>query len=52
MQHVLDLGGIDVLAAYVTLRPSFGDKDAIYAYLTEVSWDDGVIVAVLRRRTA
>lgn len=24
---------------YLTLRPSFGDKDAIYAYRTEVSWD-------------
>ncbi len=24
---------------YVTLRPSFGDKDAIYAYRTEISWD-------------
>ncbi len=25
---------------YLTLRPSFGDKDAIYAYRTEMSWDD------------
>lgn len=25
---------------YVTLRPSFGDKDAIYAYQTEITWDD------------
>jgi transcriptional regulator with XRE-family HTH domain len=25
---------------YLTLRPSFGDKDAIYAYRTEISWDD------------
>ena len=24
---------------YVTLRPSFGDKNAIYAYRTEISWD-------------
>jgi transcriptional regulator with XRE-family HTH domain len=24
---------------YVTLRPSFGDKDAIYAYRTEIVWD-------------
>jgi hypothetical protein len=23
----------------VTIRPSFGDKDAIFAYLTEISWD-------------
>lgn len=26
--------------AYLTLRPSFGDKDAIYAYRTEISWDE------------
>jgi transcriptional regulator with XRE-family HTH domain len=25
---------------YLTLRPSFGDRDAIYAYRTEISWDD------------
>jgi transcriptional regulator with XRE-family HTH domain len=25
---------------YLTLRPSFGDKDAIYAYRTEISWDE------------
>jgi transcriptional regulator with XRE-family HTH domain len=24
---------------YVTMRPSFGDKDAIYAYRTEIFWD-------------
>jgi transcriptional regulator with XRE-family HTH domain len=24
---------------FVTLRPSFGDKDAIYAYQTEIAWD-------------
>jgi transcriptional regulator with XRE-family HTH domain len=24
---------------YVTIRPSFGDKDAIYAYRTEIAWD-------------
>lgn len=24
---------------YVTLRPSFGDRDAIYAYRTEIRWD-------------
>lgn len=24
---------------YLTLRPSFGDKDAIYAYCTEIAWD-------------
>src|SRR6266480_4068750 len=26
--------------AYLTLRPSFGEKDAIYAYRTEIAWDD------------
>lgn len=25
---------------YVTVRPSFGDKNAIYAYRTEIFWDD------------
>jgi transcriptional regulator with XRE-family HTH domain len=24
---------------YVTLRPSFGEKDAIFAYRTEITWD-------------
>src|SRR4051812_23806749 len=24
---------------YLTLRPSFGDKDAIYAYRTDIGWD-------------
>ncbi len=24
---------------YVTLRPSFGDKDAVYAYQTVIAWD-------------
>jgi transcriptional regulator with XRE-family HTH domain len=24
---------------YLTLRPSFGDKDAIFAYYTEIAWD-------------
>src|SRR5262249_46480514 len=27
---------------YVTLRPSFGDKDAIFAYRTEIVWDPKV----------
>jgi transcriptional regulator with XRE-family HTH domain len=26
--------------SYVTVRPSFGDKDAIYAYRTVIAWDD------------
>ena len=25
---------------YVTVRPSFGDKEAIFAYRTEIAWDD------------
>jgi transcriptional regulator with XRE-family HTH domain len=25
---------------YLTLRPSFGDKEAVYAYRTEISWDE------------
>ena len=25
---------------YLTLRPSFGEPDAIFAYLTSISWDD------------
>jgi transcriptional regulator with XRE-family HTH domain len=24
---------------YLTLRPSFGDKEAVYAYRTEIAWD-------------
>lgn len=26
--------------SYLTLRPSFGAKDAVYAYRTQISWDD------------
>ncbi len=26
--------------AYLTLRPSFGDKGGIYAYRTEIFWDE------------
>ena len=25
--------------AYITVRPSFGDKEAIYAYRTDIAWD-------------
>ena len=24
---------------YITVRPSFGDRDAMFAYLTQISWD-------------
>ncbi|MBU2582802.1 MAG: helix-turn-helix domain-containing protein [Alphaproteobacteria bacterium] len=27
--------------SYLTLRPSFGDSSAVYAYRTEISWDEG-----------
>src|SRR3569832_1662820 len=33
---------------YLTLRPSFGDKDAIYAYRTEISWDAAACCLVFR----
>ena len=33
---------------YLTLRPSFGDKDAIYAYRTEILWDDGCSILIFR----
>lgn len=34
--------------AYVTVRPSFGDKNAIYAYRTEILWDDAASCLVFR----
>lgn len=33
---------------YVTIRPSFGDKDAIYAYRTEIAWEPTVSSLVFR----
>src|SRR6266436_6619298 len=33
---------------YVTLRPSFGDKDVIYAYRTEIAWEAAVSSLVFR----
>ena len=33
---------------YVTVRPSFGDKDAIYAYRTEIAWDDAASSLLFR----
>ena len=33
---------------YVTLRPSFGDKEAIYAYRTDIVWDDAASSLVFR----
>jgi transcriptional regulator with XRE-family HTH domain len=34
--------------AYITLRPSFGDSDAIYAYRTEIAWDPAASSLVFR----
>lgn len=34
--------------AYVTVRPSFGDKDSIFAYRTEIGWDAAVSALVFR----
>jgi transcriptional regulator with XRE-family HTH domain len=34
--------------AYVTLRPSFGEKAAIYAYRTEIAWDDKLSSLIFR----
>ncbi|MGH6643288.1 MAG: helix-turn-helix domain-containing protein [Bradyrhizobium sp.] len=36
--------------AYVTIRPSFGDKDAIFAYRTEISWDQTASSLVFHER--
>lgn len=33
---------------YITLRPSFGDKDAIFAYRTEIVWEPKVSWLVFR----
>ena len=35
-------------AIYLTLRPSFGDQNAIYAYRTEIGWDDGCSRLIFR----
>jgi transcriptional regulator with XRE-family HTH domain len=34
--------------AYLTLRPSFGEKDAIYAYRTEICWDQDLSSLIFR----
>lgn len=33
---------------YVTVRPSFGEKDAIFAYRTEITWDSSVSCLTFR----
>lgn len=35
---------------YVTLRPSFGEKGAIYAYRTEIAWDAAASSLIFRER--
>src|SRR5262245_3596202 len=35
---------------YLTVRPSFGEKDAIYAYRTEIVWDAAASCLVFRER--
>ena len=35
---------------YVTLRPSFGEKGAIYAYCTEIAWDTAGSCLAFRER--
>jgi transcriptional regulator with XRE-family HTH domain len=35
---------------YLTMRPSFGDKDAIYAYRTEILWDASVPCLAFREK--
>jgi transcriptional regulator with XRE-family HTH domain len=34
--------------SYLTLRPSFGDKGAVYAYRTDITWDEAVASLVFR----
>ncbi|MGB4865416.1 MAG: helix-turn-helix transcriptional regulator [Hyphomicrobium sp.] len=34
--------------SYLTIRPSFGDKGAVYAYRTDITWDDATATLVFR----
>jgi transcriptional regulator with XRE-family HTH domain len=34
--------------SYLTIRPSFGDSEALYAYLTQIMWDDAHSSLVFR----
>ncbi len=53
-QAAADLGayrreGVDwLIGTYLTLRSSFDRQDAVYAYLTEISWDDAAGHLVFR----
>ena len=37
-----------LIGGYLTLRPSFGDPAAIYAYRTDIAWDDAAACLVFR----
>src|SRR5215831_17051120 len=34
--------------SYLTLRPSFGDEHAVYAYQTDIRWDEGRSCLIFR----
>ena len=34
--------------SYLTIRPSFGERNAIYAYRTDITWDDATATMVFR----
>ena len=34
--------------SYLTIRPSFGERGAVYAYRTDISWDDATSTLVFR----
>ncbi len=34
--------------AYLTIRPSFGEKSAVYAYRTEITWDEAQSILTFR----
>lgn len=34
--------------SYLTIRPSFGNADAVYAYCTEIRWDDRASILTFR----
>jgi hypothetical protein len=37
-----------LIGHYLTLRPSFGDSDAIFAYRTEILWSDAASCLIFR----
>ena len=36
--------------AYLTIRPSFGNAEAVYAYCTEIRWDEGRSILTFHER--